>query len=193
MAIEMPKFSASRPAWSMNGSWWRRVSHTASGPMTEPNGTTSPAKVDRVGGHRAVADLLAHRSGQGRLVGAARGQVGAALRAGLRLVIQPGRAGRAGLVHDLSFICAPWDACWYVIDNRLPGALRRRPRGDTWRSAGGWCGGAPSSPRRSPAPSAPSTRLVVAGGCGLSSHDQLVGRHPPGRQGRVVVTWIRWS
>jgi len=47
--------------------------------------------------------------------------------------------------------------------------------------------------RTSPAPSAPSTRLVVAGGCGPSSHDQLVGRHPPGRQGRVVVTWIRWS
>src|SRR4029453_4637764 len=47
MAIEMPKFSASRPAWSMNGSRWRRVSHTASGPMTEPKGTMSPAKVDR--------------------------------------------------------------------------------------------------------------------------------------------------
>src|SRR4029450_13694190 len=47
MAIEMPKFSASRPAWSMNGSGWRRVSHTASGPMTEPKGTASPAKVAR--------------------------------------------------------------------------------------------------------------------------------------------------
>src|SRR5215207_1095932 len=47
MAMEMPKLSASRPAWSMNGSRWRRVSHTASGPMTDPKGTISPAKVDR--------------------------------------------------------------------------------------------------------------------------------------------------
>jgi hypothetical protein len=47
MAIEMPKFKASRPASSMNGSSLRRVSQTANGPMTEPKGRTSPAKVDR--------------------------------------------------------------------------------------------------------------------------------------------------
>src|SRR5215204_403115 len=47
MAMLMPKLSASRPAWSMNGSRSRRVSHIASGPMTDPKGTISPAKVDR--------------------------------------------------------------------------------------------------------------------------------------------------
>src|SRR5215204_5891103 len=46
MAMVMPKLSASRPAWSMNGSRSRRVSQTASGPMTDPKGTTAAERLD---------------------------------------------------------------------------------------------------------------------------------------------------
>jgi hypothetical protein len=131
----------------MNGSRSRRVSHTASGPMTEPNGSTSPARVDRCAATAGVADLLVGRTGQGGTVDAFGGEVGAAVRAGLCLAVQPGRAGRAGPVHDRSFVCAPpWGACWYVFDGRPPGHVRRRPQGDTWSSAARCSDGARSSP-----------------------------------------------
>jgi hypothetical protein len=65
------------------------------------------------------------------------------------MLIQPGRAGRADPVHDLSFIRAlAWGARWYTIDDRPPGAVGRRPQSDTWRSAARRSDSAPSSPRR---------------------------------------------
>src|SRR5215213_9091692 len=104
-----------------------------------------------MGGHRGATHLLVHRAGPGRLVGAAGGEVGAALRAGCCRLVQPDRAGRTGPVHDRSFIGAlPWGACWYATDDRPPGHVRRRPQGDTWWSAGRRSDGRAVIPREEP-------------------------------------------
>src|SRR5829696_4611738 len=130
MAIEMPKLSASRPAWSMNGSRSRRVSQTASGPMTEPKGTTSPAKVDRCA---ATAVLRTAWS-------TATAPVASLPPPAVRLVPHWGQmvacwSSLAEQAGHVLFMTAPSSApslggaCWYAIDDRPPGRVRRQPHG----------------------------------------------------------------
>src|SRR4029453_2993167 len=123
----MPKLSASRPAWSMNGSRSRRVSHTASGPMTDPKGTISPAKVDRWAAtallravSSTVAALAAELAPTGRL----------APQCGQLVVCWSSLAEQAG--HVLNMDCSLVSARFLgrlldAIDDRPRGGLRRRP------------------------------------------------------------------
>ena len=55
-------------------------------------------------------------------------------------------------------------ACWYVIDDRPPGAVRRQPQGDSCWSAGRRSSGSLSSPR---------WRDPMAGGCPKTSFRSL--------------------
>src|SRR6185503_16541379 len=132
----MPKFSASRPAWSMNGSRSRRVSHTGSGPMTDPKGTMSPAKVDR---WAAIALVRAVSSTVAALAAESAPSVRLAPQWGQLVVCWSSLAEQAGHVLDMdcSLVGAlSWGACWDTIDDRPRGGLRRRPPDDTWPSAG---------------------------------------------------------
>ena len=153
----------------------------------------SPAKVE-VGGHRGVADRLVHRGGPGPLVGAVRGEGGAAVGADGCVWVQPGRAGRTPAVHDrpsrAPIVEAPG---WEAIDDRPPGPVRRRSQGDTWPSAARRSDGAPSSPRRSPARPRPSPRLVVTGRCRPGRHDPAGGAGPIVTSAPGGVTRIRPS
>src|SRR5512132_1165285 len=131
MAIEMPKFSASRPASSTNGSRSRRVSHTANGPMIEPKGTMSPAKVDRWAATAVLRNAWSTVSVRVAWLAPHWGQIVAcwsslAEQAGHVLFMTP-------LLHLRSTVEAP---CWYAIDDRPPGPVHRRPQSDTWLSAG---------------------------------------------------------
>src|SRR4029450_12966104 len=173
----MPKLTPARPAWSMNGSRSRRVSQTASGPMTEPKGTTSPAKVDRCAATAVwrTAWSPAPAPVPSFVLSAAR----LAPQFGQRVVCWSSLAEQAGHVLFMtgSFIGAlPWGACWYAIDDRPPGRVRRRPQGDTWRSAGRRSEGALSSPGRSPARPIVNWLVVVAGRYRTIIQDQAAGR-----------------
>jgi hypothetical protein len=177
MAIEMPKFSASRPASSMNGSRSRWVSH---GQRSDDRaeGHDQPGEGRQMRGHRGVADRLVHRTGSGGLVGAAPGEVGAALRAGWYLVVQPGRAGRTRPVHDRSFTCAHLGRlvgmsstigrqAVSVVSPRA--TLGARPAGEAE---------ARCHPQEEPARPRPSTGLVPAGRCRLQQPNPASGEAP---------------
>src|SRR5215213_9257380 len=126
----MPKLSASRPAWSMNWSRWRRVSHTASGPMTEPKGTISPAKVDRWATAAVVRTVSSAVAGLAAAVVSSSARV--APQWGQVVVWWSSLAEQAGQVL---FMNAPWSASSLGAPVGTVSTIGRRALGVVGRQA----------------------------------------------------------